>query len=132
MALLKDYDPRIVYHSPPNQLSVSDIERLAKAGVTMKFEEIQHIVVPDSVAFPPAQPYQLADPLYDRLRRVDRTRNRDAFGVSIHLTAVEHGEDVYVFVATGRGEPVILKDKSFMYPSDALMAQIHLLEEAQK
>lgn len=131
--------PGITWHSSPNNLSVTDVERLAKAGIAITWNDISHSVLPDYMMQPPPTPtsYEqaLTDPIRERWRRANQHK-AGRFDVnptaSVHLSAVEYGEDIYVFVATGRGEPQILTDKSCLYPSDALMAQIHLLVEAQK
>jgi hypothetical protein len=48
------------------------------------------------------------------------------------MSAVAHGEKVYVFVAPEDNPPLILEDDLHLYPSDALMAKLHLLNKVHK
>jgi hypothetical protein len=48
------------------------------------------------------------------------------------MSAVAHGEKVYVFVAPNNQPPLILEDDLHLYPSDALMAKLHLMEKLHK
>lgn len=136
------YPHGIVQHggmnSPPMAvLTVSDVERLAKAGVKMDYAEVKHCVVPDP---PPAREptwsihTELAALLVQRWNRLN-TMDRDGFEVPFLLSAVRYEDKVHVFVAPNRGQykaaPVILEDDEKLYPSDALMAKIHLLLETQ-
>ena len=107
-------------------LTVSDVERLAKAGVTVAFEDIATQLGPD---LPRDHLDPLARAVMDRWMRNPRNRERcENKFTRIHMSAVGWGDMVYVFVATGRNEPVVLTDDMHMFPSDALMAKLHLLE----
>ncbi len=123
-------------------LSVSDVERLAKAGVAMKWEEIRHQVRPDLVPDKTGMfdCSQLLRPLVARLRLAHLNRARDniahAFSADgtmpYFLSAVSHGDKVYVFVAPNDKPPVILEDDANLYPSDALMAKLFLMDKFHK
>ena len=124
-------------------LTVTDVERLAKAGVTMQWRDIAGQVMPD--APPPEQPLglqhlsPLTELLLERWRRreVAKTANspfpfpldhsRIAYSWrAIH--AASNNSMVYVFVLPDSGPPAIIEDALDLFPSDALMASLILLE----
>lgn len=120
-------------------LTVSDYERLAKAGVKVEYADIKHSVVPD-----PVQKHsvvridtELADLIVHRWNRIDE-RAMNGMEFPFLLSAVRHEDKIYVFVAPrpphGRKShgPVILEDDGKLYPSDALIAKLSLLLETQK
>lgn len=127
-----------------HRLSVSDIERLAKAGVQVKWEDIESQVRPDE----PAKDRSWTDPaltqvIVDRWMMVhpdglNQPRNRIPFD----LAATRHGDKVYVFAsyvegfmqAGGRSktEPCILTDDAALFPSDALMTKLIFMQENAK
>jgi len=133
---------------PRETVSVSDVERLAKAGVAVKWEDIASQVVRDE-NFPkkpePAH-YDLKAPLIERLLMEHRVRGAQQHGIgnvdnpfigtlgpaSYHLwqaTTYEGSSKVYVFAVFQNHPPLILEDESALYPSDALVTKIRLLED---
>lgn len=44
-----------------------------------------------------------------------------------HIHAIVHEDNVVVFVVTGSGETVTLKDELVMFPTDSLIAKLNLL-----
>lgn len=44
-----------------------------------------------------------------------------------HMHAIVHEDNVVVFVVTGSGETVTLKDELVMFPTDSLIAKLNLL-----
>ena len=125
---------------PVAVLSVSDVERLAKAGVKMDWAEIKYQVRSDQ-----PQRHKLYDcepmlrPLIERLRMRSNIKNaNEAFPgdyavVPFNLLSVSvNHEKVYVFVAPHGQPPVILEDDVNLYPSDALMAKLHLMDKLYK
>ena len=44
-----------------------------------------------------------------------------------HIHAIIHEDNVVVFVVTGSGETVTLKDELVMFPTDSLIAKLNLL-----
>src|ERR1035437_6495575 len=126
-------------------LSVSDVERLAKAGVKMDWETMRDQVRPDPVPDKTGMfdCRVLLRPLVARLRQQALSRStKDRFltggsdGAYIDgpsfLSVVAHGEKVYVFVASGNQPPLILEDDLHLYPSDALIAKLHLMHKLHK
>lgn len=116
-------------------LSVSDVERLAKAGVAIRFEDIKYQIEPDTAAPPPQHfpmPRTLEEAFWDRWRRAHLPRE-NTFGAMIPYTinASEQGGKVYVFVSPGDQPPFILEDDAVLYPSDALMAKLALYEKSK-
>jgi hypothetical protein len=126
-------------------LSVSDVERLAKAGVKMEWAEMRHQVrpdpVPDKTGMFDCTP--LLRPLVARIRQQAISQStKDHFlspepdvrmiQAASFMSAVAHGEKVYVFVAHDNQPPVILEDDIHLYPSDALMAKLHLMDKFYK
>jgi hypothetical protein len=111
-------------------LTVSEVERLAKAGVTVAFADIAAHVHPD----PPKQDH--LDPgaraVLDRWRRNPRNQPEYVGFEVIRFATHMYNDTVYVFVVTPGHEPVILTDDVHLFPSDALMAKIHLLEHQLK
>ena len=125
---------------PVAVLSVSDVERLAKAGVKMDWAEIKYQVRPDQ-----PQRFKLYDcepmlrPLIERLAMRSNIKHAndlligDYAEVPFNLLSVSvNQEKVYVFVAPHDQPPVILEDDVNLYPSDALMAKLVLMEKCHK
>ena len=121
-------------------LSVSDVERLAKAGVKMEWSEIKNQVRPDLKPSPAEASMfdcsKLLRPLVARLKQAYDNASRNSIAVPFEdslgpdfLSAAAHGDKVYVFVASRHGPPIILEDESHLYPSDALMAKLHLMDK---
>lgn len=122
------------YEPPACLLSVSDVERLAKAGVTIKFTEIKNQIKPDDQMvpqpmFPP--PRTLEEAFWDRWKRAHLQRDYSFDVRPYNINASEHGGKVYVFVSPGDQPPFILDDDAVLYPSDALMAKLALYEKSK-
>lgn len=122
-----------VIELPP--LSVAEIERLAKAGVTMSFQEVSGRVISD----PPRKdrdehPNTLNEALWMRWRMAHSHRDRD-FGLAQmapYTTAcTAYGDKVYVFVAPTSEPPFIIEDAAAIFPSDALMGSLALFEKVK-
>lgn len=110
-------------------ITVSDIERLAKAGVKIDWADIRSQVTPDPET-PPVTPVALEDAARERFIRTpagqhlyDETFHRPEF------KAVREGDKVYLFVHFLGKAPQVFMDDWGTYPSDALMAQIYLYME---
>lgn len=108
-------------------LTVSEVERLAKAGVKVEFKDIAAQVRPDIPESPHLFDNRLVKPLVER-RAASRCNSQDNF-ISFPFNAyvTRYGDKFYIFLSTGCHEPCILQDEAHLYPSDALMASIHLL-----
>lgn len=126
-------------------LTVSDIERLAKAGVTISLSDLQrHEVVSDPVEpvdmMQEQKPTPLVDMIYARMNMAARARrgNQDVYGGFSEaarypeMYATPYGDKVFVLVATGYSEPIIIQDDAQMFPSDALLAKLALLKDTEK
>lgn len=116
------------YHT----LTVSDVERLAKAGVATSFDQIANRVMPDAPEMKRATGLHMA--IIERWQLSRKHSNE--FGMMAGslfpypTIAAHHFKDkIYVFICHQTHEPVILTDEAHLYPSDALMAKLHLLEE---
>lgn len=122
-------------HELPRQLSISDVERLAKAGVQITFSDIAAQIAPDGP--PPQQSSRFEEPImaeaiWDRWMRSKRAHEPFYDGGHMRpwqLFASQHGDTVHVFVAPRNGEPFILTDAATIFPSDALMASLALHEK---
>lgn len=121
-------------------LTVSDIERLAKAGVTMAIGDAggQVMPVPDFVERPLTQYERKPETLEDcfwlrwwrsRLCRNISTHYNDAIP-PFKVLATVHGDKVWVSIhpANFNYEPFQLQDAKAIFPSDALMASVALWE----
>ena len=126
----------IVYEPPMAKLTVSEIERLAKAGVTMTFSEIAAQVVPDYMT-PPNElhvdPMTLEESFWQRWRRAHLpdplTFRGDIAPYKIHCH--ERGDTVFIMVCPEKEDPFIVFDEAILYPSDALMAKLALYEKVK-
>lgn len=117
-------------------LQIHEIERLAKAGV--KIEMTQIFPTPDQVVAEPwpahnqARVYPLIDAFWERWRRAngDSFMSRSGQEAGFGLYAATVGDKVQVFVhSTDRC--VLIEDEAPLYPSDALMAKLHLWERSK-
>jgi hypothetical protein len=110
-------------------LTVSEMVDLAKAGV--KVELAGRVAI--SQAPPPvATAYDhLTDMICDRWRMSKGGREYEGFPGPT-LKAVQHGDEVHVFAYSGHSEPEVLVDDAAIYPSDALLARIHLMMQHAK
>jgi hypothetical protein len=123
--------------SEPAKLTVGDIERLAKAGVSIKFEDIRQQVIAD---YPQAMPAErprylpLVDAFEDRWYRNTKARDnayRDSYAsMPFEFFAATNGDKVVVLLSDGANH-VVLEDPTNLYPSDDLMASIHLWLKAK-
>lgn len=134
---------------PPEQrsvLTVSDIERMAKAGVKIEFENIKAQVRPDPVkddiVFGQIDSYGF---LRDFLRRWDRAqpngdpnmyglrqRALEAVRTFDHVSIFRHGAIFHVFVILTTGQIGHLTDPAEVFPSEALIAKVFLLQKEGK
>lgn len=121
-----DSDTQEIYHG----LSVSDVERLAKAGVAIKFEDIWKQVHPD-VETRQLFDNSLAKPLIERWAAPHQNDINRRLIFPFRAYVERYGDKFYVFIATQNGPPVVIEDAAHLYPSDALMASIHFLLEVQ-
>jgi hypothetical protein len=121
------------------QITVSDVERLTKAGVTITWHDIENCLVPDPLQPPPytetPKAASLADAIWERWKRTRRAKSRpdrfDVLEMPYQLLATEHGGDkvwVSVHPVNFNYEPFQLQDDSAIFPSDALMANLALWE----
>jgi hypothetical protein len=127
-------------------LNITDIERLAKAGVQVSLVGI----VPQPDPFPPTPPYpyntapKMEDAIWDRWQRTKQARHTGNGGYGhidlegyirpFQLLATQHGDKVFVSVHPTSlvYEPFMLEDDAVIFPSDALMAKIALWEKDHK
>lgn len=118
---------------PDVTLTVSDVERLAKAGVSIKFEDIRHQIKPDDLSPTPTyddRPRSLEEAFWDRWKRARAANNiYTSMMMPYAVNASQHGDKVYVFVSPADQPPFIIEDVAVLYPSDALMAKMALLEK---
>lgn len=113
--------------SPAVMLSVSDIERMAKAGVVIAYKDIAGHVVPDQQ---PERPRTLEDAFWERWRRANiPTAHIYGMWPPYRISTHPHGDKVTVFVQPHDKAPFTLEDESCLYPSDALMAKLALWEK---
>lgn len=115
--------------APITPLSVTDIERLAKAGVKVEWKDIAAQVQPD---FKQA-PLTLVEAFWQRWKRANPGNNLEYYGrvQPWQIFATTYGEKVFVYVAPIDAEPFILEDEKVLYPSDALIAKLHLREHTK-
>ncbi len=126
------------YPAPALYLSISDIERLAKAGVKV---EIATVVPQADAPAPTTDPRVsgLAGAIWDRYVRGKRARDGDTyhgfgFQLPFELLATKHGDKIWVSVhpTSAIHEPFQLQDDALVFPSDALMASLALWEREHK
>lgn len=126
-----------------HSLTVSDVERLAKAGVVIKFEDIASQVTPDPMK--QMQGYvdpALAQAIVNRLQMSHPDPSVNHSRPRFDLACSKYKDKVYVFASywgeqlMGSGsvktEPCILIDDMAVFPSDALMAKLIFLKEQAK
>jgi hypothetical protein len=119
-------------------LTVTDVERLAKAGVAINISDVINHLVPDSAPVPmmETEPFgdDLTSALLERYKRNKRARDRgfEGFMAPFRFLATEHGDSIHVYVAPTDGrDPVVLKDDKAIFPSDQLMSSIYLMEKVK-
>lgn len=136
------WNPHMIQETgrPMYALPVSDIIKLAAAGVKIEFKDIANQIMPDPVQPQTAEPSDglrdyhnrlLVRPIVDRWRMANQKRDMEGHAFPFLLSAQQYKEKVYVFVGTGNSEPCILTDEAHLYPSDALMAKLHLLQQTE-
>jgi len=108
-------------------LSVSDIERLVRAGVTTTFQDIAMVVVPDPASYGSAL-VEAFWQRWDRAHRTDRDRVFAEQQQPYEIHAQSYAETVYVMVCPRSAPPFIIEEHAGLYPSDALMAKLLLYE----
>jgi hypothetical protein len=121
------------FETPPTYVNISDIERLAKAGVQISLSNI----APQQDPYPPEpHPYNktLADRIWDRWHMARMGANphyRDGMAKPFQLLASQHNDKVWVSVhpTNFSYEPFQLQDDAAIFPSDTLMANIALWEK---
>lgn len=117
-------------------LQIHEIERLAKAGVTITMAEITP--QSDWAAYPTVQTQpKMAGAVWGRWRQSRHARGHpEDYGamVPFELLASQHGDKVWLSVhpTNFNYEPFQLQDHAAIFPSDALMAQLALWEQNHK
>lgn len=113
-------------------LQVSEIERLAKAGVQITLGNIipqSDMMMAEAASHYPT-PSTASDAFWDRWRRAHRNQEF-TFQAPFGIHATEFGGKVYVLVSPHDEAPFILEDDALLYPSDALMASLALRERTK-
>ena len=130
-------EPMTVPVQTKQMLTVSEIERMAKAGVKIEFKEIAEQVRPDPEKYNTI--FGQIDEmgwLRDFLRRWDRAKPapRDQlFSQSFaHVSITRTDDTFHVFVLTMAGKAAHLTDDAAAFPSEALIAKILFLEKEGK
>lgn len=138
-----DYEQGLGQRARP-VLSVDDIAKLAGAGIKMGLEDIVKYL-------PPPEPPQkapgwfnqnrLLQPLIERWRNGQRQqpnndflmdRELEATHFPFHLSAWCENDLVYLFVAGHGVAPCIIEDEQYVFPSDALMVKLRILDKQRK
>jgi hypothetical protein len=121
-------------------LTVSEMVELAKAGVKVELAGRVAIAPPLPVPPTPTSTYDengqinLTELIRQRWRMSRLTANQSGMFMEVgpQLSAVRHEEKIYVFAYSGRAEPEVIVDDAAIYPSDALLARIHLMMQHAK
>lgn len=140
-----------------HRLTVGDVERLAKAGVSLRWEQFEHCLIRDedeprappihqsnAMGLPNAMGLRqyrdricpLLDAFEDRWMRNTQARRTSAFtdgfiAMPFDIRAIEVGDKVVCLIGGG-DDHFVLEDASNLFPSDGLMAAIHLWLETKK
>lgn len=120
-----------MYVQPDNRklLSVSDIERLAKSGVHVDFKDVAEQIMQDP---PPATKHTpLIDAFWDRYWRARPEQDQWGRPTPYQIAAIQYEDLIYVFVGPRDRPPFVIEDQRVLYPSDALMAKMALLEQTK-
>jgi hypothetical protein len=129
----------MAYGAERMMLSVSDIVKMATAGVKVDLADLKDCVESDenlpSMTAVPADvfPRSLEDAFLDRWRRA-HPRNINSYAdplVPYGIHAHEFAGIVYVMVCPWNQPPFLIEDSGVCYPSDALMAALALYESTQ-
>lgn len=130
--------PDPVYIEPPAKLTVSDIERLVKAGVTVTFADIAAQVTPDYMPapenIPVPDPKTLEDAFWQRWKRAHTRVDPMTFEGMMRPYKIhchERGSKVFVMVCSDKEDPFLIEDEAALYPSDALMAKLAIYEKVK-
>lgn len=126
-----------VYDSMPTPppgfcLSISEIERLAKAGVTVN---LHGPCIPQSDPYVhqeqkfQSRVYPMIDAFWERWRRANTAAREDGFE-TFGMYAIEVGDKVQALFHEG-SRFVVIEDEKILYPSDALMAKVHLWRQTK-
>lgn len=122
---------------PSMMLTVAQIEALAKAGVKV---ELAHTVIVKHDEPAPAYQYGALDLLNmvrDRWMMAMKAKNAvsagnvfmESYFVNPLIAAAKHGDKVYIFAGGGNTAPHVIEDDAAIFPSDALLAKLHLMME---
>lgn len=138
----EDYHP---FAGPQwQEMTVSQIEVLAKAGVKVELQCPVRVISDPPTPYPQAvhqfgTPDHLLELVSQRWEMAMRAKyaseefNRPTFFETPLVSACKHGETVYIFVRGGKGTPPhVIEDPMNIFPSDALLAKLHLLMEFGK
>lgn len=131
------YYPPYVHETPaPTMAMTTDqIERLAKAGVTVELAHKVYVQDPPPPMPPPqACGNDISQGIRERWMQSAKQQSREfgSYIVTPELCAFQHGDKVYVFAYSGNAEPEIIVDEAAIYPSDALLARLHLMMQHAK
>lgn len=117
-----------VEYAARQSLTVHDAERLARAGVKIDLEHVNITEDPRNKDWVEKDPWAIA--VEDRLRMNPMFGMRLATReLHLRLMGGKYGEKVFICVHLGNRPPVLLDDDAHLFPSDALMAKIHLLDK---
>lgn len=140
--LLEEYGGRLDPVVTRPCLTVSDVVKLAAGGVAVKFEDVKDMIVPDGPVQDKIQEWWDTAPTKALIARItmnvrsrprnERSFQEDPIRMYTALMAAQHGDTVYVFAHYRCARPQMMTDPLHLFPSDALMAQLHLLEEHAK
>lgn len=118
-------------------MMISEIERLAKAGVVVDLKDLMNrgLVQSDFMVMPPEpNTFPTLDAAFwDRWKRNMRATRPDEYGfglIGFQFGAFETNDTVHCCVCDGTKFAVI-EDQKALYPSDSLMAAIHLWEKTK-
>lgn len=139
MALLHPHPIMTGNYEPTVSLTVGEVTELAKAGVKVELAgkvEIKSPIMPTGRMLS----RDISEGIRERyvqsqqakLSEHDRIYGLRASDAIPELCAFQHGDKVYVFAYSGNSPPEVIEDDAAIYPSDALLARIHLLVQHGK
>lgn len=122
------------------ELSVSEMIELAKAGVAIELAGKVQVdrAYRSPIPLPTARNRDISEGIRERYLQSQRAKRVDdyLYGATTipvpDLCAFQHGDKVYVFAYSGNSPPEVIEDDAAIYPSDALLARIHLLVQHGK